>query len=110
MVTNSTHTSPDQIRETINQAGREHTLVLYFTKADGTERRMVARYSGALSPTSKTMTLWDMEKGDWRTIRLDRVHGVKICGVSRPAPQPSKAPGQYSEEFLEAQARIQAMF
>lgn len=75
-------------RRIISQDAREYTAVIYFTKADGTARRMVCRYYDSPSRSADTMVVWDMEKGEWRTIRLDRVHTVKLL-VSWPAPEPA---------------------
>lgn len=90
-------------RRIISQDAREYTAVLYFTKADGTARRMVCRYYDSPSRTADTMVVWDIEKGAYRTIRLDRVHTVKVL-VSRPAPQPQPAPDREA-----ARRRLDAM-
>ena len=76
-----------EARRLINTAGREHTLVVYFTKADGTKRRMVARYNGALSNHPDVLRVWDIEKGAWRSVNVTRIQGIKVLGVSRPATE-----------------------
>lgn len=49
--------------------------VVYFTKRDGTERRMVCRYTGAAS-TFYNLRVFDVEKGAFRQVPLTRVHRV----------------------------------
>lgn len=70
---------------TIATAGRHHTIVVYFTKrTNGQERRMVLRYAG--DPIQGGLVkVWDLEKGAWRTVNLDAVHELRICGVDRKA-------------------------
>lgn len=75
-------------REIINGAGREHTLVIYFTKKTGEKRRLVGRFDGAMSRNRDQVVIWDFEKGAYRTVTLSRVEDVKVCG--RPAPQALK--------------------
>ncbi len=67
-------------RSTINTQGRLHTLVVYFTKADGELRRMVCRYTGRPSRKSYLMLVWDLEKGDWRNVNLGTVREIKVLG------------------------------
>lgn len=74
----------ERARQTINTAGREHTLVIYYRKKDGTTRRMVCRYFGEASRVPSQMTVWDLEKGARRTVNLDTVEVLKVLGVSRP--------------------------
>lgn len=56
------------------------SLVIRFTKADGTFRRMTAIYYGHRSRTPETLVVWDMERGALRTVPLNRVCSIKRAG------------------------------
>lgn len=78
-----------QARETIHTEGQRHTLVVYFTKRDGTARRMVCRYYGDTSRKPSQIVVWDLEKGERRTVNLDTVQAVKVLSGQRVKPQPA---------------------
>jgi len=71
-------------RQTINEQGREHTLVVYYQKKNGSIRRMACRYYGSASHVQNQMTVWDIEAGGYRTVNLDAIEVLKVLGVSRP--------------------------
>lgn len=61
-------------------------VVVTFTKADGTERTMIATTNPALIPvippggipertrfTPALITVWDLDLGQWRSFKEDRV-------------------------------------
>lgn len=102
--------TPTDARRLIDTEGREHTLVLYFTKADGTARRMVCRYSGALSNHPDVMRVWDLEKGSWRSVNLTRIHGLKVLGVSRSAGRAADRTAEHATARRDVEPRLQAIF
>ena len=60
--------------------------VVYFTKADGTRRRMVCHVPSPDDPrafTSKAnhLIVWDVEKGEPRTVNLATVERIKALKV-----------------------------
>lgn len=73
-------------RHTISTEGRLHTLVVYFRKRSGENRRMVCRYFGAGSRRAYLMTVQDLEKGALRSVNLDTVRAIKV--LRRPDRQP----------------------
>lgn len=77
-------------RRIIAEEGSRHSVVVYFEKASGEARRMVARYYGHTSRKPSQIVVWDVEKGGLRTVDLTTVHTVKVC--QRPAPTPQPAP------------------
>lgn len=87
-------------REIINTAGREHTLVIYYRKLDGSRRRLVGRFDGASSRKPSQAVVWDFEAGGYRTVNLDLVESIKVCGRPvKPALRPA----------VEREARLQQL-
>lgn len=81
-----------EARAIINAEAQKAAVVVYFTKRDGTTRRMVCRVDGqAMSRKPYLLTVWDMEKGAVRSINLDTVSRIVLPGT-RPAPAPDRAP------------------
>ena len=77
-------------REIINGAGREHTMVIYYQKLDGSRRRLVGRFDGARSRKPSQVVVWDFEAGGYRTVNLDLVESIKVCTrPEKPAPRRS---------------------
>jgi hypothetical protein len=77
-----------------------HTLLLngvvevLFTKADGTDRRMLATLNDGYLPeesrgkgqllgetSAAHMSVWDTEANSWRAFRLETIKSVKIKGI-----------------------------
>lgn len=81
----SEYISPEAARRMINEAGREHTLVVRFDKADGSARRMVCRYTGATSPDPWHMTVWDEEKDDWRQVDTRTCRTIRVLSNQKAA-------------------------
>ena len=85
-------------RQLILTEGQAHTCVVYFTKKDGTTRRMVCRYFDGTSRKPHLMTVLDIEKGAPRTVNLDAVQRIVVLRPreDRPAiaPQRPEAPEQ----------------
>lgn len=95
----------DVARRIISQEGARHTCVVYFTKADGSARRMVCRYDGATSKALHLITVWDLEKGAYRTINLRTVHTIKVLGARKvqTSPAPDREAARRRVEELKAE-------
>ena len=77
---------------------RASQLTVVFTKQDGTERTMLCTLQDALLPeesgpsgpiepyigdgSTVLFKVWDLERADWRSFRLDTLKSVKIAGIS----------------------------
>lgn len=82
--------------------------LVYFTKSDGSTRRMLCNFTGCTSRTADTLVVFDCERGAHRTIRLDRVHSIRVLSApERPAPAPQPARPERTPE--ERAARLQAL-
>ena len=66
---------------------RKHVCNIKFIKADGSERLMVGTLldagigresAGKRKETPDVVTVWDMEKDDWRAFRMDRLLGIEV--------------------------------
>lgn len=66
--------------------------LVYFTKSDGSTRRMLCNFTGCTSRTADTLVVFDCEKGALRTIRLDRVHSIRVLSAPERPTRPSVAP------------------
>ena len=93
-------------RAIINSAGRAHTMVIRFRKADGSLRRMVCRYDGAMSKKADQVVVWDFEKGAYRTVTLSRVEEVKVCSRPKPALRPAAEREARLEELRRQMSEI----
>lgn len=96
-------------RAIIATEGARRALVVYFTKRDGTARRMVCRFYGATSRRPHLITVWDMEKGAARSVNLDTVQKITVLGAERPErrDRPAIPPRRSFEDF---QREIQDLF
>ena len=71
--------------------------IVYFTKRDGTTRRMVCHVPAETDPraftrTPEMLSVWDVEKGAIRTVNLATVHQVRPVATRphvRTAPRRS---------------------
>lgn len=97
-------------RSIINSEGRTNLVVIYYQKKDGSIRRLVGYYDGAMSPAPDQMVMWDVEKGGYRTVNLRTVDVVKIMGCSRTyALEPEAAadrPPQPKKTLAELKAEL----
>ena len=90
-----------EARELINTAGREHTMLAYFVKRDGTMRRMLFIYDGRPSPKPHLMLVRDLEKGADRHVNLETLASLRVLRsrVKRQDREPK--PRAYIEERRE---------
>ena len=100
----------NEARQVINTEGQQHTLVVYFTKRDGSERRMVCRSYAKLSRKPYLITVWDLEKGADRAINLDTVREIKVLRgrEDRPAMPPKREVPQRT--FEDARREMRELF
>ncbi|MEM9665491.1 MAG: hypothetical protein AAF970_11180 [Bacteroidota bacterium] len=79
-------------------AGRQ-LVAVYFTRKDGTERRLVGRYVGSTCRPGQ-MTLWDIEARGFRTVTLGRVREIKAFKTTDAAADAIGKPrAQVSDPF-----------
>ncbi len=91
--------------------------VVYFTKANGERRRMVCHVpalddSRALTRKANHLLVWDVEKGDVRTVNLSTVESVRPVKTSTPgkaADRPALPPKHPSARSLTME-KISALF
>lgn len=88
--------------------------VVYFTKRDGTLRRMVCHVPPeddrrALSYRAHLLTVWDVEKGDVRTVNLSTVQSVRPVKTSTPRPLPPQ-PEVSQTARIYSMSEISALF
>src|SRR5690606_10726754 len=95
----------NEARQTLNTAARKHTCVVYFTKKDGTPHRMVCRYYGAASRKASQLVVWDLEKGDERTINLDTVTMIRVL-----TGRTDRKPVKRDRTFAELKALTDSLF
>lgn len=68
---------------------RAGTLVVKFIKADGSLREMRATLQEGMlpaqsvtaptrEPNPQLVHVWDLDKGQWRSVRLDRLQEVRV--------------------------------
>jgi hypothetical protein len=78
-------TDPDTMRDLLSQ----HVINIAFVKKCGTVRHMRCTTRGDLLPESSTaqsttkglaVPAWDLELGEWRSFRTDRVIDWSIAG------------------------------
>ncbi len=89
--------------------------VVYFTKANGELRRMVCHVPAeddrrALNRKAHLLTVWDVEKGDVRTINLSTVESVRPVKTRTPQPPMPPQPNGRSAPRIYSMAEISALF
>jgi hypothetical protein len=86
--------TPDQAADAIrNSAGR--FIGCDFIKADGTPRVMRCRWAVVEEvkehrERAGCLTVWDIEKKAWRSIRIDSLIAIRIDGKSEAVSSTSK--------------------
>ncbi len=96
---------------TLAQACRDAERVSLDYEPHGRERASRTVEPAALVPLGRRWYLlaWDLSRADWRTFRLDRVHGASRTGERfRPRGVPGGDPAAYVQGSIEARPRPEA--
>lgn len=82
---------PDDIKNFIKTVAKNQVFTVTFTKKDNSKRVMNCRLGvkkhlhGGVQPYNPAdhdlLTVFDMQKGDYRNINLDKIIDIKIGGV-----------------------------
>ncbi len=67
----------NEARRLFDTTGRTNLLVVHFTKRNGEHRRMLCYYAGARSRSPLQMVVFDVDKGESRTVNLDTVESIR---------------------------------
>jgi hypothetical protein len=65
----------------LNMIGYQKEFVVIFTKSDGTQRMMkcmMDKPKEGSKPVTTAMPVMDLEKGSWRSFRLDSVLSIEV--------------------------------
>lgn len=65
----------------LNMIGYQKEFVVIFTKADGTQRMMKCMMEApkeGSKPATTAMPVMDLEKGAWRSFKLDSVLSIDL--------------------------------
>lgn len=75
-------------RNNIKKRLKTGNVLFNFTKVDGSSRAMKATLQESVvpevsstRPTTNYITVFDLEKKEWRAIRWDRINSVELEGV-----------------------------
>lgn len=84
-------------KEDLKKILHEHSMVVVFTKKDGTERTMHCTLQADLLPvvdkiegdeikkirkeSEESVRVWDLEKKEWRSFRIDSIKSYSILSV-----------------------------